>query len=74
MNKYHTYDFPNSKCLVIWGDIHGDFNRNQEPVTLIPDTLGSKAKGRLIPTFNKKQGKSPAFLMVRTNQNLRPLL
>ena len=26
MNKYHTYDFPDSKCLVDCGDIHGDFN------------------------------------------------
>ena len=26
MNKYHTYDFPDSKCLVVCGDIHGDFN------------------------------------------------
>ena len=26
MNKYHTYDFPDCKCLVICGDIHGDFN------------------------------------------------
>ena len=23
---YHTYDFPDSKCLVVCGDIHGDFN------------------------------------------------
>ncbi len=26
MNKYHIYDFPDCKCLVICGDIHGDFN------------------------------------------------
>ena len=26
MNKYSTYDFPDSKCLVVCGDIHGDFN------------------------------------------------
>ena len=26
MNKYNIYDFPDSKCLVVCGDIHGDFN------------------------------------------------
>lgn len=26
MNKYHTYDFLDCKCLVVCGDIHGDFN------------------------------------------------
>ena len=26
MNKYHTYDFPDCKCLVVCGDIRGDFN------------------------------------------------
>ena len=26
MNKYHTYDFPDCKCIVVCGDIHGDFN------------------------------------------------
>ena len=26
MNNYHTYDFPDSKCLVVCGDIHGEFN------------------------------------------------
>ena len=25
-NKYHTYNFPDSKSLVVCGDIHGDFN------------------------------------------------
>ena len=26
MNNYNTYIFPDSKCLVVCGDIHGDFN------------------------------------------------
>ena len=26
MSNYHTYDFPDSKCLVVCGDIHGDLN------------------------------------------------
>lgn len=26
MSNYHTYDFPDSKCLVACGDIHGDLN------------------------------------------------